>query len=301
MAFDSRLLGGIRVMAAIVEGGSFVSAAETLGLTPSGVSRALARLEERVGVRLFDRSSRAVMLTDEGRQFHEQVAPLLAGIEEAAARAARSSTDVQGRLRVNVDPTFARLVLAPRVDRFLATHPGLSLELAIRDGLGDLVADGFDAAVRFGEPEPSALVARLLLRTRVLTCAAPSYLGRHGRPARPRDLGERGHECILFRDPRTGRPFAWEFHRGRKVVDVAVTGRLVVNDYATLLAACTAGHGIAQVMEVGTSDLIASGDLVVLFPDWSDELLPLYAFHASRHLPAAKVRAFLDFVVSSTR
>ena len=155
MPFDGRLLSGAGVLAAVVEGGSFVRAGEALGLTPSGVSRAVARLEARVGVRLLDRTPRAVALTDEGRRFHARVVPLLAGLEEAAADAAGAAAAARGRLRVNVDPWVARLVLAPRLSAFLAAHPALSLELVVRDALGELVAEGFDFAIRFGEPEPS--------------------------------------------------------------------------------------------------------------------------------------------------
>jgi DNA-binding transcriptional LysR family regulator len=138
MVFDGRLLGGISVLAAVVETGNFARAGATLGLTPSGVSRAAARLEAHVGVRLFDRTPRAVTLTDEGRRFHAQVFPLVAGLEEAAVDAAGSAAAVRGRLRVNADPWFARLVLAPRLSGFLSAHPALSLELIVRDTLGDL-------------------------------------------------------------------------------------------------------------------------------------------------------------------
>jgi DNA-binding transcriptional LysR family regulator len=299
MAFDSRLLSGIEVLAAVVEAGSFVRAAESLGLTQSGVSRAVARLEHRVGVRLFDRTARAVALTEEGRSFYQRVKPHLSGIEDAAIQVAGSAAAVRGRLRINVDPFFARLVLAPRVGKFLAAYPELSVEIMGRDRLGDLVADGFDAAVRFGEPEPSALVARRVLETRVLTCAAPAYLAEHGRPAHPRELGEAQHECIHFVDPVIGRPFPWEFHRGRQNIRVAVSGRLTVNNVGTMLGACAAGHGIAQVLALGTEPLLSSGELVELFPDWPGDRFPLYVFHLSRHVPPAKVRAFLDFVVRS--
>src|SRR3984885_15795429 len=257
MAFDTRLLGGVGVLAAVVEAGNFVRAAGALGLTPSGVSRAVARLEARVGVLLLDRTPRAVSLTDEGRHFHAQVAPLLAELEEAASEAARSAHAVRGRLRVNVDPWFARLVLAPRLPGFMAAHPQLSVELLVRDTLGDLVSEGIDVAVRFGEPEPSGLIARKLLETRILACAAPAYLARRGRPRHPRDLAR--HECLLFRDPVTGRPFPWEFRRGRETVDVPVQGRLVVNDLASKLAACAAGYGVTQTFELGIEPLLASG------------------------------------------
>jgi DNA-binding transcriptional LysR family regulator len=296
MAFDGRLLGGISVLSAVVEAGNFVRAAEALGLTQSGVSRAVARLETRVGVRLFDRTPRAVSLTDEGRRFHAQVAPLLAGLEEAASQTAGAARTVQGRLKVNADPWFARLVLAPRLLGFLDAHPQLLLELVIRDTLGDLVSEGFDVAVRFGEPEPSGLIARKLLETRIFTCASPAYLARCGRPQHPRDLV--GHECLLFRDPHSGRPFAWEFHRAGKVVEVKVGGRLVLNDLATKLTACAAGHGIAQAFEFGLDRLLASGELVQILAEWAEERFPLYAYHPSRHLPPAKVRAFLDFVLA---
>ena len=301
MAFDSRLLSGIQVFVAAVETGSFVRAAASLGITQSGVSRAIARLEHRVGVRLFDRTANAVALTDEGRNFYQRVKPLLAGVEDAATEAAGSATVVRGRLRVNVDPFFARLVLAPRLGKFLAAYPELSVEIVGRDRLGDLVADGFDAAVRFGEPEPSALVVRRLLETRVLTCAAPSYLAKQGRPTHPRELGEGRHECIHYLDPVTGRPFPWEFHRGRQKLGVAVSGRLAVNNVGTMLGACVAGHGVAQVLALGTENLLSSGKLIELFPDWPGEQFPLYVFHLSRHVPPAKVRAFVDFVVRSVR
>jgi DNA-binding transcriptional LysR family regulator len=295
--FDSRLLSGLGVLAAVVEAGNFVRAAGVLGLTQSGVSRAVARLEQRVGVRLLDRTSRAVTLTDEGRRFYARVAPLLTELEEAASDAAGASATVRGRLRVAVDPMFARLDLGASLTAFLAAHPELAVDLTVRDRLGDLVAEGFDVAVRFGEPEPSTLVARRLTDTRVVTCAAPGYPARRGRPARPQDLAS--YECIQFSDPATGRPFAWEFWRNGKILKVQTAGRLSLNDAGTLLAACDAGQGIAQMLELGAEGL-RDGRLVDLFPQWSGERFPLYVFYPSRRLPPAKVRAFVDFVVAMT-
>lgn len=300
-SFDSRLLSGIDVMIAVVETGSFVRAAAAIGMTQSGVSRAIARLESRVGVRLFDRTARAVTLTEEGRSFYQRVRPHLAGIEDAATEAAGSASVVRGRLRVNVDPFFTRLMLAQNFGALLDKHPELSLEIIARDRLGDLVADGFDAAIRFGEPEPSALIVRKLYETRILTCAAPAYLARRGTPRHPRELADGRHECLHFLEPITGRPYDWEFHRGRKKLEVPVKGRLMVNEAGTLLSALLAGHGIAQVMAFGTEDLFYGGQLVELFPDWADESFPLYAYHLSRHVPPAKLRAFLDFVVATIR
>jgi DNA-binding transcriptional LysR family regulator len=296
MTLDGRLLANVGVLAAIIEGGSFARAAEALGLTPSGVSRAIARLEARVGVRLFDRTTRSLRLTDEGRVLYTEINSLVIGIEDAVARVTSASAAIRGRLRVNTDAFTSRLVLAPHLDRFIQRYPELSLELIARDQLGDLVADGFDLAVRFGEPPPSSLVARKLLETRIVTVAAPAYLARHGRPEKPADLAN--HLCIQVRDPATGQPFAWELQRGRRTVRVATSGRLLLSDVGTILGTCLAGLGIAQVKALGIQDLLDDGQLIDLFPDWPDEMFPLYALYPSRHLPAAKVRGFIDWVIS---
>jgi DNA-binding transcriptional LysR family regulator len=293
MRFDTRLLTGAGVLAAVTETGNFARAAEMLGLTPSGVSRAVARLEARVGVRLFDRNPREVTLTEEGRRFHAQVVPLLAGLEEAAADAAGAAITVGGRLRVSVDPWFARMVLAPRLQVFLARYPLLSVDLTTSNYREEMMT-GVDVAVRFGPPAEPSLIARKLLETRILTCAAPAYLERHGKPKTPHDLVH--HEALLFRDPQTGLPFKWEFHREGEVIDVKVAGRLVMDDPSTGVAACIAGQGIFQSLALGLEPLLSRGDLVQILSEWSDERYSLYAYHPSRHLPPAKVRAFLDFV-----
>jgi len=295
--FDERLLAGLGVFTAIADAGSFAAAGEQLDMSQSGVSRAVARLERRLGVRLFDRTTRVVSLTEEGRRFHARVLPLLAGLEDAANDAGMGRTLVRGRLRVQLDPFFSRMALGPRIGEFLRLHPGLTLDLVTRDHLGDMVADGFDLAVRFGHLPDSTLVARKLLDTRILTVAAPAYLARHGRPATPQAIARDGHACIDFRDSATGRPFPWEFHRKRKRLQVPTDGRLIVNDAGTLLSTCLAGYGIAQIMDFGTRALLDAGQLVELFPDWPDERFPLHAIHPSRHQVPAKVQAFLRFVV----
>jgi DNA-binding transcriptional LysR family regulator len=298
MPFDTRLLSGLTVLAAVVDTGNFARAGKALGLSQSGVSRSIQRLEQRLGVRLFDRTSKAMNLTDQGARFCQEAMPLLAQLEETAEETVRSAGTVSGRLRVNVDPTFCRLALAPRIGSFLGLHPDLRLELAVRDQIGDLVAEGFDAAVRFGEPQPSALICRRLFRIPILTCAAPIYLTKRKKPRTPKDLASDEHECLLFRDPATGDPFPWEFHQGKKRVTVPVSGHLIVNDAMTHLEVCASGYGIAQVMDLGISEQLKTGKLINLFPNWSDELFPLYGYHPSRHFVPTKVRVFLDFLIS---
>ncbi|HEV3018421.1 MAG TPA: LysR family transcriptional regulator [Burkholderiaceae bacterium] len=297
MALNGRLLSNVGVLAAVVEAGSFARAAEALGLTPSGVSRAVARLEGRIGVRLLDRTTRSLNLTDEGRLLYTNINPLVLGIEDAVTVAAGSSGSVRGRLRVNTDAFTSRLLLSPHIRRFLDLYPELSLELIARDQLGDLVAEGFDIAVRFGEPPSSSLVARKLIDTRMVTVATPDYLKRHGRPARPAELVN--HVCIQVRNPVTGQPYAWEFQRGRKLLKVPTSGRLMLTEVGTILGTCLAGVGVAQIKALGIQEQLDRGQLVDLFPDWPDERLPLYALYPSRHLPAAKVRAFIDFVMAA--
>jgi DNA-binding transcriptional LysR family regulator len=293
----TQLLEGLAVMAAVVDARSFVKAGEALDMSPSGVSRAVARLEARLGIRLFERTTRSVRLTDEGRRFHEQVMPLIAALQDATADAQGGAAAVRGRLRVNVDPFFSRLILGPALGGFLERHPALAVELRTRDDLGDLVGDGFDLALRFGHPQPSSLVARKLLDLRVFTVASPAYLRRFGHPAHPQELESGGHRCIQFRDPATSRAFPWEFHRGRRKIVLQTQGALTVNDAGTLQSACEAGYGIAQMFALPQDPLFAGKRLVTLFPDWSDERFPLYAYHPSRHHVPAKTRAMLDFVV----
>jgi DNA-binding transcriptional LysR family regulator len=295
MPYDGRLLSGVTVLMAVVEAGSMARAAEALGLTSSGIGRAIARLEARLGVRLLERTTRTMALTDEGRRFYEEVGPHLDSIEQAAMTAAGAAGSVRGRLRVNVDPFFSRIVLAAQVATFLDHHPDVRLELIMRDHVGDLVADGFDLALRFGEPSAGSLIARKLIETRILTVASPRYVARHGRPKHPSEVARL--PCIDFYDAANACPFEWEFRNDREVLPVRPSSRLMVSDVGAMLSACEAGVGIAQIMQLGSKHLLAEGRLLDLFPDWSGELFPLYALFPSRQLRAAKVRTFIDFTL----
>jgi len=293
-------LSELTAFVAIADGRSFRAAARTLGVSPSALSHSMKGLEARLGVRLFNRTTRAVSLTEEGRRFYEQVMPHLRGMEEAAAAAAGGAATVRGKLRINLDPVFSRIILGPKLDEFMDVHPELELEFIARDQLGDLIMDGFDLALRFGEPRSSSLIARKLLDTAIVTVASPLYLARRGRPAEPQELSRGVHSCLEFRNPETGKPYPWEFHRKRKKLVVETNGRLTVNDPSALLNACLAGSGVAQMLLLGAEHLIREGRLVNLFPDWPDERFPLYAYHPSRHHTPAKTRVFLDFIVALT-
>jgi DNA-binding transcriptional LysR family regulator len=152
--------------------------------------------------------------------------------------------------------------------------------------------------VRFGPPPMGTLIARKLLETRIITVASPRYVAEHGQPGNPEEVSK--HQRIMFYNPVTAKPFEWEFHRGKKVTKIPAEGRLLVSDVETMLGACIAGAGIAQVMEIGVEQVMRDGLLVDLFPDWSDERFPLYALFPSRRHRAAKVEAFINFCLESS-
>jgi DNA-binding transcriptional LysR family regulator len=205
---------------------------------------------------------------------------------------------VRGRLKVDIDSFFLPLVLAGRLGAFCELYPELAIEFVTSEHIGDLISDGIDLAIRFGQPRFSALVSRKLIEAPILTLASPDYLERYGKPGHPSDLA--AHRCLQFLDPHTGRPFEWAFIRGDESIEVPTSGPLTFTDPTTMIEECFAGTGIAQVVGWSLGPALARGALVDLFPDWHGERFPLFAFHPSRkHLPA-KVRAFIDFCVEIT-
>jgi DNA-binding transcriptional LysR family regulator len=293
MPYDGRLLSGVTVLMAVVEAGSMARAADALGLSSSGVGRAVARLEARVGVRLLERTTRTMTLTDEGRRFLRR-----SGAASGWHRTGRHHGRGDGRHCARAPSRqcrsfFSRVVLAAQVATFLDRHPEVRLELIMRDHVGDLVADGFDLALRFGEPPGGSLIARKLIETRILTVASAPYIKRYGRPKHPTEVEQL--PCIDFYDAANARPFDWEFRNDREVLSVKPAARLMVSDVGAMLSACEAGVGIAQIMQLGSRHLIAEDRLIDLFPDWPGELFPLCALYPSRQHRAAKVRTFIDF------
>jgi DNA-binding transcriptional LysR family regulator len=299
MAFDGRILSGVSVLAAVVEGSSFVKAAELIGITDSGVSRAISRLETRLGVRLLDRTTRSVSLTDEGRRFYEEVKPHLQAIEDAAIIASGAVSAVRGRLKVDIDPFFLPMVLAGRLGEFCERFPELSIEFVSSERLGDLVSEGTDLAIRFGQPRLSTLVARKLIEAPVLTVASPAYIERYGRPNHPTELEQ--HRCLQFIDPYSGTPYGWEFVRDTETIEVPTRGPLIFTDPKAMMDECVAGTGIGKLIGWGVKEQLETGTLIDLFPEWHGPVFPLYAFHPSRKHPPAKVRAFVDFCIEVIR
>lgn len=299
--FNPQLLEGIDIMIAVVDTKSFSGAAEILNMSQSGVSRAISRLEQRLSIRIFERTTRAVRLTDEGYNFYQKILPLISELEDITFNASSLVKKVYGRLRVNVDPLFSSHILGPNLEHFLDENPDLEIELRCKDSLGDLIGDGFDLALRFGHPQSSSLIARKLFETRVFAMASPGYLKKHGHPKHPAELESLTHRCIMFREPVSGKPFPWLFCSDDEKIIVKPKGEITVNDSGTVDSMCLAGLGIAQLFEFGTEKNINSNLLVNIFPDWNDNYFPLYAYYPSRHHVPAKTRALLDFVMTLVR
>ncbi len=246
-----------------------------------------------MGVRLFDRTPRSVALTEEGRLFRLQALPLVAGLEEAAAIAAGSAASVAGRLRVSIDPWFARMVLAPQLPRLTEKYPDLKIDLMTTNARDDMMS-GFDVAVRFGSTNAGSLIARKLLDIRVITCAAPAYLEKFGEPVRPEDID--GYEVILFRDPETGRAFPGNFIEAVKLSARKSTAKSFLTTHLLRLPPALPAKVSFRAWRSVWIPGSKAAALRQILKDWSDEHYPLYAYHPARHLPPAKVRAFLDFV-----
>lgn len=299
MGFDEQTLSDSNIFVAVVRCGSFANAARSLNLSQSVASRAVARLEKRVGVRVLDRTTRSVSLTDDGRKLFERLGPLLQGFEDAFASITEERSRVRGRLRVKMHPTLAHVISGKQFKAFLENYSELSVELISSDKLGDLVGEGIDIALHVGELPSSSLIAKKLLETRVITVASPDYIARHAKIAHPNDLLKQEHTLIDYRNPETGRAFQWEYHRGRKIEKIATPGRFIVSDIVNLHGICMAGWGIAQVLEVAVKPMLEAGALVKLLPEWSDEHYPINAVYLSRNYVPPKVRVFIDFVSSA--
>jgi len=287
-------LPALAVFARVVELQSFTAAARALGLSKSAVSKQVARLENRLGARLLNRTTRRLSLTEVGEVFYERCARIIEEAEAAEAEAGSLATAPRGRLRVNAPMTFGTMHLSPAIPDFLADYPELAIDLTLEDQLVDLVEAGYDIAIRISSLTDSSLVARRLAPSRHVICAAPSYLARHGRPRWPDEL--RAHNCLAYAYRRAGTDWLVDGGDGSAPVRVPVRGSLRANNGDVLLAAALAGTGVVLMPTFIAGPQLRSGALVPLF---EEALPPGHAIHAvyphRRHV-LPKVRAFVDFL-----
>ncbi|MEA1673206.1 LysR family transcriptional regulator [Nitrospirillum sp. BR 11163] len=285
--------GEMEVFVRVVREGGFSAAARTLDLTPSAVSKLVARLEARLGARLLNRTTRALALTDEGRGYLQAAERALRALDDADQ--AVGSGTVRGRLVINASVPFGTHVLAPSLPAFLERHPDLTIDLSLTDDVVNLLARKADLAFRVGTLPDSALVARKLGQSRRVICAAPDYLARHGTPQAPADLAR--HNCLgfNFRRSRVG----WPFREGGREVEMPVTGTLQVNNGETLRQMTLAGMGLARLSRWHVAEQIARGDLVPVLEAYNPgDLEMVNAVYVGGGLVPRRVRAFIDHMVA---
>jgi len=281
----------IGAFAAVADARSFTQAARRLGVSSAQVSKLVARLENRLGARLLNRTTRDVSLTDTGAAYLERARDLLEGFD-ALETSVRDQGGPSGTLKVSAPVSFGKGQLVPALLDFATEYPALAVDVAFADRLVNLVEEGFDVAVRIGHLSDSSLVARRLAAVRMVTCAAPDYLAAHGTPAVLEDLA--GHEAIL--DTNAREPLVWAFgpHNDRR--EVRVHGRLRFNGAEACVAAAVAGFGITRSPAFAAADELRAGRLTPILCNFEPELIHVHAVYPhARHL-AAKVRAFVDFL-----
>lgn len=286
--------GEMIVFVRVVEAGSFSEAARLLMMTPSTVSKLIARLEARLGVRLVERSTRRLALTAEGQFYYERSQALLGQLDETEQQIAQGGAEPEGLIRVSSSVTFATAALEPILPAFFGAFPKIMVDLSLSDEVVDLYLDRTDVAIRVGKLQNSNLMARKIGETRRLIVASPTYLARHGTPRTPEDLV--GHNCLGFNFRRASP--VWPMREGGRIVERMLSGSLLANNGDTLRRMAIAGVGVARIADYHLHGPIARGELIELLADSgigvTDEIHALY--RGSQLLPA-RVRAFLDFAV----
>jgi LysR family transcriptional regulator, regulator for bpeEF and oprC len=287
-------LQAMEVFVQVVDAGGFTRAADNMQLPKATVSTLIQSLEAALSVKLLHRTTRHVSVTADGAAYYERCLRILSDVREAEESLSRTRLSPSGRLRVDAPTGLASEVLVPALPDFFARYPDIVLELGCSDRPVDLIEEGVDCCVRGGALGDSNLIARRVGFLHFLTCAAPSYLERYGRPQHPNELPR--HRCVNYFSSRTGKIFEWDFARGDEKVQAMLPGSIAVNDANAYLSAGLAGLGIIQTVRFVLEPLIADGRLELLLPDWTSEPIPIHVVYPqNRHL-SAKVRVFVEWV-----
>jgi DNA-binding transcriptional LysR family regulator len=284
----------LSVFTKVVELSSFAAAARHFGLSPAMVSKHILALEERLGARLLNRTTRRVSPTEIGREFYERSTRIIADLDEAEQAASDSQATPRGLLRVNAPLSFGVRHLAPAIVDYLAACPTVAVDVTLTDRIVDLVEEGVDLAIRIARPADSSLIARQIAPCLVVACAAPDYLAKHGAPHRPADLV--GHNCLGY--SYAALRGEWRFSGPDGVASVHVAGRLSANNGDLLRLAALAGEGIVLLPSFLVGDDIAAGQLVTILPGYTPDALAIQAVYPHRRHLSVKVRSFVDFLVA---
>jgi len=290
------VLAELEAFAAVAQARSFRKAATARGVSPSALSQSLRQLEERLGVRLLNRTTRSVAPTEAGAALLEKLAPALREVAEAVEEAQALGGRPAGTVRINAPAPAVEFVLAPLARDFLAACPEVSLELVSDAARIDIVGGGFDAGVRFGRELARDMIAvPISPALRYVVIAAPAYLAAHGTPRRPEAL--LAHACLRQRFPG-GSVFAWSFERRGRALSLQPAGRLTLSDGRSLVQAAAAGLGLAFVLEDYARPALAGGQVVTVLDDWCPRLPQWFLYYPSRRQMPSGFRAFLDFLAA---
>lgn len=282
---------------AVVDAGSFVKAAEALGVSKAAVSRYVSELESRLGARLLQRTTRRLSLTEEGEVFHARCKELLAGVNEAEAEITAHSGEAIGLLKVAAPMSFGLMHLAPLWPGFMTLHPEVTLDVTLADRMVDLVDEGYDLAVRIGRLPSSSLVSRRLSSTRMILCASPGYLAEHGVPEHPSEIVSRAVAAYTLLSMGEN----WEFDGPQGSITVHVTPRLRANNGETCCAAALQHQGIVLQPSFLVGAHLLSGALVEVLPQYRSIELGIFAVYPTRKYVTPKVRLLVDFLAEAFR
>ena len=273
---------------------SYSQVARQMGISPSSVSRAIQQLEENLGTRLFNRTTRKITLTEDGTAFYEHCARILAELEEAELELSHSRSHPKGTLRIDLNVSLGRLHIVPTLPQLLKRYPDLKLDVSLSDRTVNLVESGIDAVVRVGSIPDSRLMMRRLATVSYVVCAAPEYLDLYGVPETPKDLLK--HNCINFVYPQTRRVFEWIFAVEGQTVRLPVTGNLNLDNAEAHVEAAIAGAGIIQELKLIVAPAITQGKLVPILEAYAPQGEPITILYVQKRYLSAKVRVFLDFM-----
>ena len=284
-------LRSMEVFAAAAAAGSFAGAAQALGMSAVMVGKHVQTLEQQLGARLIERSTRRQTLTEIGTAYLERCRDVLASVAAADQVAENLRAEPQGSLRISAPATYGEHRLTPIIAEYAARYPRVRIDLVLSNRVVDIAEESIDVAIRSGPLTDPELIARPLRPGRMLVAANPAYLARHGTPRHPQDLAE--HNCLVFAG---GRP-SWRFQRGDEQIDMPVRGALVGNTGASLVVAAVAGMGIAMQADLLMEPALESGKLVRLLSDWELPTRPMHILRRPEARPSAKVRSFVDFAL----
>ncbi|MDT8838666.1 LysR family transcriptional regulator [Paraburkholderia fungorum] len=283
----------LNLFALVARHRNLAAAARELGVTPPAVSKRLAQLERRLGVRLMNRTTRRLSLTPEGELYLSNGSRILDELSELEQLVMRSRAEPTGLLRVNASFGFGRAHIAPAVSEFVARFPAMKIQLHLTDRPMSLQDEGFDVGIRFGEVPDARINARLLLKNRRIVCASPAYLGQYGKPSVPHDLTR--HACIVLRENDSAYG-TWHLSRGKRTETIKVDGALSSNDGGTVLHWALEGRGIVVRSQWEIDGYLARGELVPLLDDWALPDANIHAIYLERNQLSVKLRTFVDFL-----